>query len=278
MSRNNDVKRLQRSKLWRKKTIATGKAIAVQVKAKEESFGEAGITETTDSTFLATLLEQQQRLIEYERLRRSARKTKRALGDEEGEDTGYQGTSQSSKRETTESGGSVRTLSQKLNSDLQHADVPNSATSTAADMWSTPFKLPGRNATVRGELGATGSNSKYQGPRQPMKLEALSIYKQGDKLDPVQWFKVARVKLKNQASLGILFSEEGAIAAIMDRTEVGSTIATWYQAQTNPDVLSNMTVFKAAFTRRFASGRTVEAELDRCYQKHYFCRLGFILY
>ena len=96
-----------------------------------------------------------------------------------------------------------------------------------------------------------------------MKLEALSIYKQGDKLDPVQWFKAAKVKLKNQASLGLLYSEEGAIAAIMDRTEVGSTIATWYQAQTNPEVLSSMAVFEAAFTRRFASGRTVEAALDR---------------
>ena len=47
--RSNDVKRLQRSKLWMKKTIATGKALAVQFKAKEESFEEAGITETTDS-------------------------------------------------------------------------------------------------------------------------------------------------------------------------------------------------------------------------------------
>ena len=96
-----------------------------------------------------------------------------------------------------------------------------------------------------------------------MKLEALSIYKQADKLDAMQWFKAARVRLKNQASLGSLFSEEGAIAAIMDRAEVGSTIATWYQAQTNPEVQSNMTVFEAAFTRRFASGKTVKAALDR---------------
>ena len=49
----------------------------------------------------------------------------------------------------------------------------------------------------------------------------------------------------------------------MDRAEVGSTIATWYQAQTNPEVQSSMAVFEAAFTRRFASGRTVEAALDR---------------
>ena len=49
----------------------------------------------------------------------------------------------------------------------------------------------------------------------------------------------------------------------MDRAEVGSTIATWYQAQTNPEALSSMTTFEAAFTKRFSSGRTVEAALDR---------------
>jgi len=68
-----------------------------------------------------------------------------------------------------------------------------------------------------------------------MKLEALSIYKQGDKLDAMTWFRAARVRLKNQASLGSLFSEEGAIAAIMDRADVGSTVATLYQAQTNTE-------------------------------------------
>ena len=88
--------------------------------------------------------------------------------------------------------GSVRGLSQKLNTDLQNAETTNSATSKATDMWATPFKPPPleRNA----ESSGTGSNSEHYGPRQPMKLEALSIYKQGDKLDPVQWFKAARVK------------------------------------------------------------------------------------
>ena len=120
-----------------------------------------------------------------------------------------------------------------------------------------------KNRIESGELGTTGMIPGHQGTRQPLKLEALSIYKQRDKLDAVQWFKAARVKLKNLASLGTLFSEEGAIAAIMDRTEVGSTIATWFQAQTNPEILTSMTVFETAFTRRFASGRTVEAALDR---------------
>ena len=63
--KSNDLKRLQRSKLWRKKAIATGKTLVAQIEAKEESFEEAGITEITDSTLLNALLEQQRRLIAY---------------------------------------------------------------------------------------------------------------------------------------------------------------------------------------------------------------------
>ena len=114
-----------------------------------------------------------------------------------------------------------------------------------------------------------------------MKLEALSIYKQGDKLDAMTWFRVARIRLENQANWGSLFSEEGAaIAAIMDRADVGSTVATLYQAQTNPEEQSSMAAIEAAFTRRFAPGRTVEAALDRLstIESTAFADLDFIIY
>ena len=243
---NNDDMRLQRSKLWEKKAIESGNTLAVQNKVKEESFENVGITELTDTTILDELLEQQRRLIELER-RKNTRTTKRNRSEVEREDS-----------ETNHD--SVKVLTMKLNSDLRQAG----SVTTSADMWATPFKpSAAKPATSVGEQGATNVGAGNQGPRLPMKLEALSIYKQGDKLDPMQWFKAAKVKLKNQSSLGFLYTEEGAIAAIMDRTEVGSTIATWYQTQSNPEVLSCMLVFEAAFTRRFASGRTVEAALDR---------------
>ncbi len=246
-TRSEDTRSLRQTKAWKTRTIVTRKRDAIQAKAKEDSFALAGITEATDTSFLAALLQQQQMLIEY------AQKRKRgsSADDESDLDKG-------------QLGGSAKDLSQKLNSDLRRAEGTNNKSSTGADMWSTPFKQPvSKEQSGWGELGALGAHPSYLPSRQPMKLEALSTYKQGDKLDAMTWFKAARVRLKNQASLGFLFSEEGAIAAIMDRAEVGSTIATWYQAQTNPEVLSNMAAFESAFTRRFASGRTVEAALDR---------------
>ena len=97
--RNKDERHLLRLKLWRKKTIATSKAMATQNKERAESFGKAGFTETSNSTTLAGLLEQQQKLIDYEHLRKSARQPKGALEDKEEEDPGCWKASQPSGRE-----------------------------------------------------------------------------------------------------------------------------------------------------------------------------------
>ena len=96
----------------------------------------------------------------------------------------------------------------KLNSDLWQADGSNSKSGTGADMWSTPFKQSvGKEVRGPGEPGAQSTG--YQPSRQPMKLEALSTYKQADKLDAMQWFKAAKVRLKNQACLATFTSFEG---------------------------------------------------------------------
>ena len=72
-SKNNDSRRLQRSELWQKKAIASGKKLLEQAKTKEESFEEVGITGDTDTTFLDQLLEQQRTLIAFERSNRNNR-------------------------------------------------------------------------------------------------------------------------------------------------------------------------------------------------------------
>ena len=61
---------------------------------------------------------------------------------------------------------------------------------------------------------------------------------------------------------------------------MGSTVATLYQAQTNPEEQSSMAAIEAAFTRRFAPGKTVEAALDRLstIESIAFADLDFIIY
>ncbi len=157
-TRSEDKRSLRQTKAWKTRTIVTRKRDAIQAKAKEDSFALAGITEATDTSFLAALLQQQQLLIEY------AQKRKRGSGADDESDL-----------DKGQLGGSAKDLSQKLNSDLRRAEGTNNKSSTAADMWSTPFKQPAcKEQSGRGELGALGAHPTYLPSRQPMKLEALS--------------------------------------------------------------------------------------------------------
>ena len=195
-TRGKDMKRLQQSKAWKTKTIITRKRNVEQAKVKEDSFAMAGITGATDSSLLGVLLRQQQTLIEL------AQKGKRGRNTEVEEERGV------NEHERSEPSGSVRVLSKKLNSDLWQADGSNSKSGTGADMWSTPFKQSvGKEARGRGEPGAQSTG--YQPSRQPMKLEALSTYKQADKLDAMQWFKAAKVRLKKSSKFGFFIFRRG---------------------------------------------------------------------
>ena len=194
-TRAKDMKRLQQSKAWKTKTIITRKRNVEQAKVKEDSFAMAGITEATDSSLLGALLRQQQTLIEL------AQKGKRGRNTEVEEERGV------NEHERSEPSGSVRGLSKKLNSDLWQADGSNSKSGTGADMWSTPFKQSvGKEVRGPGEPGAQSTG--YQPSRQPMKLEALSTYKQADKLDAMQWFKAAKVRLKKIKQVWVFYFQK----------------------------------------------------------------------
>ena len=300
--RNNEGEKLQRVKRWRKKAVAAKEARTAQDQKTEENYASTvyGRGVISESTLLSGLLAQQKQIIDY--VRGTAKKTKRDSSDEDKEDPGdweegsptgmtrsrrirttksqaaiVSATNKYEVRNTTQEQGStgfseMRTIAQKLEEDLRKAEENISrsemATLSTAAMWATPFRATEGYKRPNEDHQSTLHDGRlaYNGQKQPVKLEALSLFKVNEKIDPMQWFKAAKVKLKNQESLGQLFSEKGAIAAIMDRTEVGSSVATWFNAQTNPEVISSMATFEAAFTRRFASGKTVEAAMERLSQ------------
>jgi hypothetical protein len=133
--KNNDALRLQRAQLWKKKATISRNTLAHQVKAKEESFENLGITEETMDPWLREMRDEQQRLlIEFDRLEKISRASKRSWSEDSMEP------------------GSVKALAMKLKFDLEQAGLATTAATTSADMWATPFK-PSAGKTAAHEAG-----------------------------------------------------------------------------------------------------------------------------
>ena len=146
---------------------------------------------------------------------------------------------------------------------IEEAALPARSAPAAADVFSLNSWSSPRRAVSNIQDPSSPSQFFKNTSINLKKLESLSLFSTTSLLDPIIWFERGKGALRSQAIFGAEFSEQQAIAAMMDRAEAGSAIATWFGSQKDTSILSTGVAFEKAFRKRFGSSRTVEAALDK---------------
>ena len=151
---------------------------------------------------------------------------------------------------------SVKTVAKTVAAELERA-----AELISKDVWTSPGKL---NKRGKGLLGAESEGSRDQSSygMRPLKLEALSVFTRNAGISPMVWYERGRRAIRSLAIFEQKFSEQQAIAAIMDRAEAGSEVERWF-GSLDSEVWSNGDRFDKAFRKRFDSSRTVDSALEK---------------
>ncbi len=141
------------------------------------------------------------------------------------------------------------------------AEIERAAEPISKDVWTSPGKSfkPDKDS-----LGVESVVSRGKGSygMRPLKLESLSVFTRNGGISPMVWYEKGRRAIRSLAIFDQEFSEQQAIAAIMDRAEAGSEVERWFGSLDN-EVWSSGDRFDIAFRKRFDSSRTVDSALEK---------------
>ena len=127
--------------------------------------------------------------------------------------------------------------------------IGRAGNSVTKEGWASPKKL-----------GSVAEGSGREGNKcsRPLVLHSLSMFTCSSIIDPIIWFDRAKAVLRNASAAGTEFSEAQGVAAVMDRAEAGSVVATWFNNLGEATMASGK-LFESAFRRRFGISKTIEA-------------------